>query len=134
MVVITTMILSAENLADSKNCKILTQSIRMMSKGTEINHENITMLAEILQNGNDKTKRQAARAALEEMNKKTKERQSDSEYPSFYLEIKKGFEVNCGIFTAENNATVNGMIERSIQFNHILAEVLGDKLSLSKAK
>lgn len=132
--VITTAMLLAQDLNTSKECVALTKSIDLMSKATEINHKNIEMLVDILAHEKDDSKKANAKKALQDMNEKTKTRSVNAKYPEIYKELKKSYEVNCGKFTTQNSATLDSMIDRSINFNNILAKELGDALSLSKIK
>lgn len=93
------------------------------------------MLKDILQDpSKSKEEKENALKALEDMNIKTASRAKNSEYNNVYREMKAVYIANCDSFTEENNETLNGMIKRSIQFNKIMAELLGDDLSISKTK
>ena len=128
-------LLNAEEVTAKKDCVKVTASFKMMSDATKINHKNIVALSRILSNSDTgKEKKENARKALEDMNQKTADRALNSQYPAMYAEMKQGYMVNCGAFTSENNATIAGLIERSIDFNNIMAKTLGDKLSVSKVK
>ena len=135
MLLVSVSLLNAEGIAAKKDCVKVTASFTMMSDGTKINHKNIVALAKILSNSDtSKDKKENARKALEDMNQKTADRALNSQYPAMYDEMKQAYVVNCGSFTAENNGTISGLIERSIDFNNIMAKTLGDELSLSKVK
>ena len=128
-------LLNAEEVAAKKDCVKVTTSFKMMSDATKINHKNIVALSRILSNSDTgKEKKENARKALEDMNQKTADRALNSQYPAMYAEMKQDYIVNCGSFTSENNKTIGGLIERSIDFNHIMAKTLGDNLSISKVK
>jgi hypothetical protein len=127
--------LSAQENAPQKECTKVTSSFKMMSEGTKINHKNLTMLVGILNDpARNKEERANARKALQEMNAKTADRANNSQYPEIFKEMRQAYIVNCGNFTEENNSTISGLIERSVDFNTILAKVLGDDLSQSKIK
>ena len=131
----STSLLNAEEVAAKKDCVKVTASFKMMSDGTKINHKNIVALSRILSNSDTgKEKKENTRKALKDMNQKTANRALNSQYPAMYEEMKQAYIVNCSSFTAENNATISGLIERSIDFNNIMAKTLGDSLSLSKIK
>ena len=131
----TASVLSAQETVVKKNCEKVTMSFKMMSESTKINHKNLVMLTGILADTSaDKEKKARAQKALEDMNEKTADRAKNSQYPAMHNEMKQAYIVNCGIFTAENNETINGLVERSIEYNNILAKTLGDKLSISKIK
>jgi len=135
ILLVSASLLNAESVAAKKDCVKVTASFTMMSDGTKINHKNIVALAKILSNSDtSKDKKENIRKVLKEMNQKTENRALNSQYPAMYEEMKQAYVVNCGNFTAENNGTISGLIERSIDFNNIMAKTLGDKLSLSKVK
>jgi len=128
-------LLSAQETVAKKDCAKVTAAFKMMSEGTKINHKNITMYAEVLDSASaSKEEKNRARKLMEDMNQKTADRALNSQYPAMYEEMKEAYVVNCGSFTAENNGTISGLIERSIDFNNIMAKTLGDELSLSKVK
>jgi hypothetical protein len=128
-------LLGAQEAVAKKDCAKVTASFKMMSEGTKINHKNITMYAEVLDSASaSKEEKNRARKLMEDMNQKTADRALNSQYPAMYEEMKEAYVVNCGSFTAENNGTISGLIERSIDFNNIMAKTLGDELSLSKVK
>ena len=128
-------LLNAQEVVAKKDCAKVTASFKMMSEGTRINHKNITMYVKILDSiSTKKEEKNRARKFIEDMNKKTRDRALNSQYPEMYEEMKKTYIVNCSSFTAENNATISGLIDRSIDFNNIMVKVLGDELSLSKVK
>ena len=106
-----------------------------MDKSTVINHKNLIMLKSILENPTkSKKEKENAHKALEDMNRQTANRAKNSDYTKMYSEMKATYIANCNAFTKENNATVTGMIERSIQFNNIMAGLLDDNLSKSKVE
>jgi hypothetical protein len=121
--------------APHKDCPKVTNFFQIMDKSTLINHKNLMMLKDILQDpSKSKEEKENALKALEDMNIKTASRAKNSEYNNVYREMKAVYIANCDSFTEENNETLNGMIKRSIQFNKIMAELLGDDLSISKTK
>jgi len=127
--------LDAQEVVVKKDCEKVTTSFKMMSDGTKINHKNIILLEKVLiDNSSTKEEKENAHKALNDMNKKTSDRALNSQYPSMYEEMKEAYIVNCGSFTAENNETIAGMVNRSIDFNNIMAKTIGDELSLSKIK
>ncbi len=127
--------LNAQEVVAKKDCAKVTASFKMMSEGTRINHKNITMYVKILDSISTKEEeKNRARKFIEDMNQKTRDRALNSQYPEMYEEMKKTYIVNCSSFTAENNATISGLIDRSVDFNNIMVKVLGDELSLSKVK
>ncbi len=127
-------LLGAQEAAPQKDCTKIMTSFKMMSEGTKINHKNLEMLVAIVKNPSKSAEeKRRAKKALEDMNQKTADRAQNSQYPAMYEDMKQAYIVNCGSFTQENNSTISGMIERSIDFNNILAKTLGDPLSLSKA-
>ena len=128
-------LLNAQEVVAKKDCAKVTASFKMMSEGTRINHKNITMYVKILDSiSTKKEEKNRARKFIEDMNQKTRDRALNSQYPEMYEEMKKTYIVNCSSFTAENNATISGLIDRSVDFNNIMVKVLGDELSLSKVK
>jgi len=128
-------LLSAEEVVVKKDCVKVTASFKIMSDGTKINHKNIAMYAEVLDSASaSKEEKNRTHKLLEDMNQKTADRALNSQYPAMYAEMKKAYIVNCGSFTVENNATISGLINRSIDFNNIMAKALDDELSLSKIK
>ena len=135
LVLFSVTLLSAQDTTATKNCLKVTSSFKVMSDGTKINHENIMALTKMLNDSNvSKDKRDNARKELKDMNQKTADRALNSQYPAVYAEMKQAYIVNCGTFTSENNTTISGLIERSVDFNNIMAKALEDKLSISKVQ
>jgi len=128
-------LLTAAPDAPHKDCPKVTSFFQLMDKSTVINHKNLLILKSILQDpSKSEMEKEQARKALEDMNRQTANRAKNSDYPKIYSEMKATYIANCDTFTKENNATLNGMIARSIQFNNTMAELLGDELSKSKVE
>ncbi len=121
-------------LQHTANCLKLTKNMALMTRGTESNRKKIMELRKVIQTATDIKAKTKATKELQAINQQTKTRMSNTQYPSMYDALKKSYEASCGTFSQESNATVTHAIENSILFNNIMAEVLGDALSLSKVK
>jgi hypothetical protein len=88
--------------------------------------------ADLLHRAQDEKEKASARSVLENMNRKTANRAENSRLPGAYRELAEAYRVHCGTFTPEDNAILSGMIDRSRQYNEILAREVGDELSKSK--
>ncbi len=119
----------------NQKCTLLTKQIENFRHATEINHKNIHHFQDILHNKNStEADKKNARTALQILNKQTANRMPNSGYPALYEQFKQSFEVTCGIFSPENNASLITMIHNSMDFNTVLARELGDKFSVSRVQ
>ena len=118
--------------APSKHCQIVRQSVAAMSEGIRIHHAMLVKAVDLLHRVQDEGEKISARSVLENMNRKSANRAENSKLSGASRELTEAYRIHCGTFTPEDNATLSGMIDRSRQYNEILARELGDELSRSK--
>jgi hypothetical protein len=122
----------AAEKAPSNNCEVVRQSVAAMAEGIRINYAMLVKAADLLHRAQDEREKISARSVLENMNRKSANRAENSKLSGASRELTEAYRIHCGTFTPEDNATLSGMIERSRQYNEILARELGDELSRSK--
>jgi hypothetical protein len=119
---------------ESSACRKVREGIGMISRATLVNHAMLLKAVELLHRAQSEAEKAQARKVLESMNLRTADRAPNSELPGLSAELEEAYRVNCGVFGSEENRTLNGLVNRSRQYNVVLARELGDELSRSKVE
>ena len=121
--------------ATTYECQKINNFLKQLDISTQINHEKLITFSQIVQGRTETNEeKKSARIALEALNTTTSNRQKNSQYPKTYETLKQSVEVSCGDFSKKQKKNLTNSIQRSTEFNNILAKILEDSLAVSKTK
>ncbi len=116
-------------------CQKINNFLKQLDISTQISHQKIISFSQVIQSKTTSSKeKKNALNALENLNTTTANRQNNSQYPKTYETLRQSVEVSCADFSKKQKKSLTNSIQRSIEFNNILAKILQDSLAVSKTK